>query len=77
MDRKSDKKAKDLNYSESNTLILAGDEQTLKTKYPVVYANLLSYGHNKDGRTYMEYAQDLVASWIFEDDLMAQLTGAA
>ena len=67
-------KAKALNYSESNILILAGDEQRLKTEYPDVYANLLSCGHNKDGRSYMEYAQDIVASWVFEDDVMAQLT---
>lgn len=67
------RKAKELNYSDSNLLILIGDEQALKTKYPDVYDNLLSCGHNKEGRTYMEYARDLVASWIFEDDLMAQL----
>ena len=67
------KKAKELNYSDSNLLILVGDEQGLKNSYPDVYANLLSCGHNKDGRSFMEYAQDLVASWVFEDDLMAQL----
>ncbi len=67
------RKATELNYSEENLLILAGNEQALKDDYPETYANLLSCGHNKDGRSYMEYAQDLVASWVFEDDLMAQL----
>ena len=67
------RKATELNYSEENLLILAGDEQALKDNHPETYANLLSCGHNKDGRSYMEYAQDLVASWVFEDDVMTQL----
>ena len=66
-------KAKELNYSDANVLILLGDEEALKSKYPDVYANLLTCKHNKDSRTYIKYAQDLVASWVFEDDLMSQL----
>lgn len=59
--------AKKLNYSESNILILEGNEEKLKTLYPDVYQNILSCVHNRDGRTPMEYARDLVSSWIFED----------
>lgn len=66
-------KARDLNYSEANLLILSGDAVELKKQFPKIYTNLLSCSHNKDRRSFMEYAQDLVASWIFEDDLMLQL----
>ena len=33
----------------------------------------MSYRHNRDNRTPIEYGQDLVASWIYEDSLMAEL----
>ena len=59
--------AKKLNYSESNILVLEGNEEELKNLYPDVYANILSCVHNRDGRSPMEYARDLVSSWIFED----------
>ena len=67
------KVAKDLNYSESNILILDNKETELKENFPEVYNNLLSCGHNRDGRTPFEYAQDLVASWLFEDCLVDTL----
>ena len=59
--------AKKLNYSESNILVLEGNEEELKNLYPDVHANILSCIHNRDGRSPMEYARDLVSSWIFED----------
>ncbi|MBR2908898.1 MAG: hypothetical protein IKC11_00945 [Clostridia bacterium] len=59
--------AKKLNYSKSNILVLEGNEEELKNLYPDVYANILSCIHNRDGRSPMEYARDLVSSWIFED----------
>lgn len=68
--------AERLVYSESNLLILEGNELELRRRYPEVYNNLLSCAHNKDNRTYMEYAQDLVASWVFEDFIMDELEGA-
>ncbi len=68
--------AERLGYSESNLLILEGNELELRQKYPNVYNNLLSCSHNKDHRTYMEYAQDLVASWVFEDFIMNELESA-
>ena len=42
-------------------------------EFPDIYSNLLSCNHNKDKRTALEYAQDLVASWIFEDNLIFDL----
>lgn len=68
--------AERLGYSESNLLILEGDEHELRQKYPNVYSALLSCVHNKDSRTYLEYAQDLVASWVFEDYIMDKLSTA-
>lgn len=65
--------AENLNYSKSNILILKGDEDALKSDYPNVYDNLLSCNHNRDKRTYIEYGQDLVASWLFEDVLVESL----
>lgn len=61
--------AKKLKYSQSNVLILKGELNRLKNEYPEVYNALMSCSHNRDARTPLEYAQDLVASWIFEDYL--------
>ncbi len=65
--------AKDLKYDLSNIHILKGEEDIIKENYPEIYSNLLSCTHNKDRRTIIEYAQDLVASWIFEDYIILDL----
>lgn len=67
------KTAEDLNYSESNILILKGEKELLKAKYPQIYNNLLSCNHHRDNRTFIEYGQDLVASWLFEDKIVETL----
>ena len=54
-------------YDESNILILKGDIESLKNRHLNIYQNLLSCQHHSDRRTPIEYGQDLVASWIFED----------
>ena len=59
--------AHQLNYSASNILILEGKIEALRIKYPDVYQALISCRHNRDTRSPLEYAQDLVASWLFED----------
>lgn len=59
--------AQKLKYSIENILILQGNEDKLKLDYPETYSNLLSCLHNMDNRKPIEYARDLVASWIFED----------
>lgn len=56
-----------LGYHESNLLILEGNSNSLKSKYPEIYRNLLSCAHHADKRTFIQYGQDLVSSWVFED----------
>lgn len=66
-------KAKSFRYPASSICILEGDEDKLKHLFPEAYANLMSCNHHRDRRTPMEYGQDLVASWLFEDYLMENL----
>jgi len=68
--------AKKLNYPESSIAVLKGDMQELQDKHPQTYSNLLSCRHNRDRRSPLEYGQDLVASWLFEDYLMKELSEA-
>lgn len=65
--------AKKLNYSQANILVLEGKEYELKERYPQIYENIYSCGHHADHRTPMEYAKDLVASWIYEDFIIEEL----
>ena len=64
----------DFGYSESNILILLGNEEELRRRFPNVYSNLVSCNHNRDNRSYIEYGRDLVASWLFEDVLVQSLS---
>ena len=63
-----------LHYPDSSICVLKGDINVLKRDFPQTYSNLTSCKHNKDNRTFIEYGQDLVASWIYEDYLIEQLT---
>lgn len=65
--------ARQMGYSEDNILILENNINKLMVDYPDVYDNLKSCRHNRDSRTEIEYAQDLVCSWIFEDYLLLNL----
>lgn len=58
---------KKLNYSEANLLILTMNEERLKNEYPEIWNNIISCVTNRDSRTSMEYARDVVSSWVFED----------
>ncbi len=69
-------RARTLGYPDSSVCILSGNEDLLKSNYPDAYRNLFSCNHNRDRRTPMEYGQDLVASWLFEDMLMDNLKKA-
>ncbi len=69
-------RARILGYPDSSVCVLSGDEGLLKSKFPDAYKNLISCIHNRDRRTPMEYGQDLVASWLFEDMLMDNLKKA-
>lgn len=65
--------ATELNYSDDNILILKADDSSLQDKYPETYKNLISCTHNRDNRSPIMYAQDLICSWIFEDYLLSEL----
>lgn len=66
--------ARNLGYPESSICVLSGDVNELRHRFPETYSNLISCGHNKDKRSPIEYGQDLVASWLFEDYLMNELS---
>lgn len=66
--------AKKLKYTEDNILILKGDLGKLQTEFPEIYKNIQSCKHHADRRPPIEYAQDLVASWIFEDFFVDHFT---
>lgn len=65
--------AEELGYRESNILILTDKFDVLKVKFPEVWQEVISCTHNKDERSFEDYAKDLVASWIFEDTLLYYL----
>ncbi|MAO71662.1 MAG: hypothetical protein CMD02_04025 [Flavobacteriales bacterium] len=66
--------AKSLGYSKYNLLILAKDFKTLQLEFPEVWNSLMSCRHQKDKRTITEYALDLVASWVYEDVILSELS---
>ena len=68
--------AQGFNYPASSLCALTGKEVALQEMYPETYSNLVSCSHHGDHRTPIEYGQDLVASWIFEDCLMRELSSA-
>lgn len=62
--------AEELGYSDDNICVLSGDIVTLQRLFPDTYSAISSCRYNKDGRTPIEYAKDVVASWLFEDYLV-------
>ena len=60
-------KAEEFGYSEQNILILRGDTEEVRKKYPALYDKILGCWHNSDKRDPFDYARDLVANWLFED----------
>ena len=66
--------ARAMGYSEDNILILLGDTASLQRQFPQTHQNLMSCSHHRDRRTPIEYGQDLVASWLFEDSLVQSLS---
>ena len=65
--------AQRLDYSEDNILILQGNLQELQNLFPETYRNIMSCRHHRDNRTPLEYAQDLVSSWLVEDSFLEVL----
>jgi len=66
--------AKAMGYPESSICVLEGNEEKIKEMFPETYSNLVSCRHNRDKRSVSEYGMDLVASWLFEDFIMKNLT---
>ncbi len=66
--------AEKLGYSEVNLLILKGKEEEIKNRFPQTYMNILSCRHHADNRTLIEYAKDIVSSWVFEDYFMSSIS---
>ncbi len=72
--RPLDQVACELGYEEDNILILRADQKGLMENYPITYKNMISCMHHADRRTPLEYAQDLVASWLIEDYFLINLS---
>lgn len=68
--RPLDEVAEELGYDEDNILVLQNKEEELEARYPQTHKNILSCGYLADHRTPMEYARDLVASWLIEDHFL-------
>lgn len=61
-------------FSLVNLAILAGDIDYVKTHAPETYQNVLSCAHQADARSPFVYVRDIVASWVYEENIRAVLT---
>lgn len=68
--------AKQLNYSQFNVELLSENKNECEKKINlfnidgVQLKNILSCSQQKDGRSPLDFAKDIVANWIFEDYLI-------
>lgn len=65
--------AKKYGYDEDNLFVLKGDLRSLENFYPETYRNIISCDYHSDNRKCLEYARDLVASWLIEDSFLEVL----
>ncbi|MCM1535795.1 MAG: hypothetical protein NC126_07740 [Clostridium sp.] len=68
---------KEFNYRQDIILILKGEEEELKKQFPETYRTIETCRHHSDKRTLFEYAQDVAASWLFEDFIIARAKALA
>lgn len=68
--------AREVNYSKENYLILARRNKQLQKEFPQIWENIQGCAYCADGRAPIEYARDLVASWLVEDYFLHLLTEA-
>lgn len=61
-----------MDYRYDNILVLESNEKELKSLYSETYNNIISCVHNRDNRSPMDYARDLVSSWLFEDYIVGK-----
>ena len=66
--------ARELGYRNDNICVLTGDAITLQRLFPDTYNCIMSCTHNRDDRFPIQYAQDIVASWLFEDYLVSSFS---
>lgn len=72
--RPLDEAAAEYGYSADNILILQGNGEELRTRFPRIYQNIMSCRYQADRRMPIEYAQDLVASWLIEDYFLKDMS---
>ena len=72
--RPLDEVAAEYGYSDDNLLILRGNGEELRARFPRIYQNIMSCEYQADQRMPMEYAQDLVASWLIEDYFLKDMS---
>lgn len=68
--------AQEYGYSEPNLLLLSVKDEKLRINFPAVYEDIQSCAHNADARSPLDYARDLVASWVVEDWFLQMLVDA-
>lgn len=68
--------ARRMGYSAENIIVLQGNVVQLQANYPTTWENIQSCQHNRDNRSPLAYAQDLVASWLIEDYIIGALNDA-
>lgn len=61
------------NYSDENFAIMAGDEDYLRRTNPGLFKDTWFRNSLKDSRTHLQYCQDLVSDWIYEDKVVATI----
>lgn len=64
---------KHFNYSDENYAIMAGDKDYLKKTNSSLFSNSGGKMKRRDDRTDMQYFQDLVAGWLYEDMLILSI----
>ena len=67
------KEAEKLNFGPVYLAILAGDMEYVKINAPEIYRNVLSCAHQADVRSATVYVRDIVASWVYEEYILAVL----
>lgn len=68
--------SREFNYSKENYLILSRQSKQLQKEFKQTWENIQSCVYCADGREPIEYARDLVASWVVEDYFLHLLTEA-
>ena len=66
----------ELGYDEKNILIIDGQWDLLKQRYPEYWQTILSNQHQADRRTPEKWAETMTYNWLLEDIMMRLLNNA-